>query len=287
MLQALVNGIVLGSLFAVLATGLTVVYGVMDVPNFAHAGVITLSAYVILTGGRDLGLPFWLAVLLGVVSAGLLSVATDLVAYQFVRDRPLAAPAVALGLLLILDNSALKIWGFRHQSLSAPYSGVTVHLFGTAISAVNLAVVAVAVVSLSALGIVLIRTNVGRAIRAVSQDREAAAILGLKLQRQYLSAFFISGLLAGLAALAYAPTYDVDPYMADAPILTAFVVVIIGGLGSVPGAIVGGLILGVVESFGAVYVSGSYQTAFGFLVLLVVLVLRPSGLFSITGRRVA
>ncbi len=287
MLQALTNGVVLGALFAVLAVGLTLVYGVMDVPNFAHAGVITVGAYLIFTMQQGLGLPLWVAALVGVLGAGLLSVATDLVAYRFVRDRPLAAPAVALGLLLILDNSALQIWGFQHKSMDVPYASTTVYLGFATISAVDLAVVVIAVVSLGALSVLLRRTGIGRAIRAVSQDREAAAVLGLRLQRQYVVAFFISGVLAGLAALAYAPTFDISPYMADGLILNAFVVVILGGLGSISGAMVGGLVLGIVESVGAVYVSASYQTAFGFLVLLLVLVLRPSGLFSTTGRRVA
>src|SRR4051812_38186908 len=113
MLQALANGVVLGSLFAVLAVGLTLVYGVMDVPNFAHAGVVTIAAYVMLMLQRDEGLSFWPAVAGGILAAGVISVLTDQLAYRFVRDRPVAAPAVALGLLLILDNSALQLWGFE------------------------------------------------------------------------------------------------------------------------------------------------------------------------------
>ncbi len=286
-LQALVNGVVLGSLFALLAVGLTLVFGVMDVPNFAQAGVITLSAYVMLWLNQSVGLPFWVAVLIGVLAAGLISVATERLAYRFVRDRPLAAPAVALGLLLVLDNSALELWGGDHVSLTPPYAGDILHLGSAVVPGVGVAVVLTGALALAALYLFLGKTRMGRAVRAVSQNREAAAMLGIRLERQYVLAFFVSGVLAGLAAFAYAPTYAVFPYMADAIILDAFVVVILGGLGNVWGAVVGGLLLGVVESFGAVYLSADYQGVFGFAVLLFVIIFRPSGLFATGSSRVA
>lgn len=286
-IQALVNGIILGSLFALLAVGLTLVFGVMDVPNFAQAGVITLSAYVMLWLQQNVGLPFWVAVGCGVLAAGILSVATERLAYRFVRHRPLAAPAVALGLLLVLDNSALEIWGGDHVSLTPPYAAAVIHIGPAIVPGVGLAVVCTAALALAILYLFLMRTRSGRAIRAVSQNSEAAAILGIRLERQYVLAFFISGILAGLAAFAYAPTYAVFPYMADAILLDAFVVVILGGLGNVWGAVLGGLLLGIVESFGAVYLSAAYQAVFGFGVLLLVIVFRPAGLFTTTAGRVA
>ncbi len=285
--QTLVNGIVLGSLFALLGTGLTLVFGVMDVPNFAQAGIITLASYVMLWLQQGVGLPFFLAVAAGVLFAGVLSALTERLAYRFVRTRPLAAPAVALGLLLVLDNTALAIWGGDHVSLSPPYEAALLRFGGIEVPAVSVALVLTAALSVLALQLFLHRTSVGRAIRAVSQNSEAAAILGIRSQTQYTTAFFVSGLLAGLAAFAYAPTYAVFPYMADAVLLNAFVVVILGGLGNVWGAVAGGLLLGVVETLGAVYVSAAYQTLFGFAVLLLMLVFRPTGLFSSGIRRVA
>ncbi len=285
--QAVLNGIVLGSLYALLGAGLTLVYGVMEVPNFAQAGVITLAAYVMLWLNQGVGLPFWVAVAGGVLAAGVLSVLTERLAYRYVRTRPLAAPVVALGLLLVLDNSALELWGGDHVSLSPPYAAGVVHIGSATVSAVGVAVVVTAALALLVLHLVLSRTSVGRAIRAVSQNSEAAAILGIDLERQYIVAFLISGLLAGVAAFAYAPTYAVFPYMADTIILDAFVVVILGGLGNVWGAVSGGLLVGVVESLGAVYGSAAYQAVFGFAVLLLVIVFRPSGLFTTRSRRVA
>ena len=285
--QAVLNGIVLGSLYALLGAGLTLVYGVMEVPNFAQAGIITLAAYTMLWLNQGVGLPFWVAVAGGVLAAGVLSVLTERLAYRYVRTRPLAAPVVALGLLLVLDNSALELWGGDHVSLSPPYAAGVVHIGSATVSAVGVAVVVTAALALLALHLVLSRTSIGRAIRAVSQNSEAAAILGIDLDRQYVVAFFISGILAGLAAFAYAPTYAVFPYMADNIILDAFVVVILGGLGNVWGAVSGGLLVGIVESLGAVYGSAAYQAVFGFAVLLLVIVFRPSGLFAARSRRVA
>lgn len=287
MLQSLANGLVLGSLFAILAVGLTLVYGVMEVPNFAHAGVVTVGAYAIYALNEEVGLSFWVSVLCAIVVAGTVSALTDVFAYRFVRTKPLAAPAVALGLLLILDSSMQQLFGERHKSITPPYAQSVVHLGDITLSGVNLAVIVAALVAIAALSLMLARTSIGRTIRAVSQDREAAAILGIPLQRQYTVAFFISGVLAGVAALAYAPTTAVGPYMTDQVILSAFVVVVLGGLGSVWGAIVGGIALGMVESLGVTYISASYQTAFGFGALLLVLVLRPSGLFTTTAGRKA
>lgn len=287
LLQALLNGIVLGSMLALLAVSLTIVFGVMDVPNFAQGGVITLSAYVMLSLHESLHSPFWVAVLGGVAAAGVISVLTERFAYRFVRHRPLAAPAVALGLLLVLDNSALQIWGGEHVSLTPPYAAGLLRIGPAVVPGVGVAVVATALASLILLHLLLSKTRVGRAIRAVSQNSEAAAIVGIRLERQYVMAFFISGVLAGLAAFAYAPTYAVFPYMADGILLNAFVVVILGGLGNVWGAVAAGLLLGVVESLGAVYVSASYQTVFGFAILLLVIVFRPSGLFTTSSGRVA
>lgn len=281
MTQVLVNGIYLGSLFTVIAVGLTLVYGVMEVPNFAHAGVIVLAAYTT-WAVQDAGGPFALAVMAGVLCGGVVSVATEFLAYRFVHDKPAAAPAIALGLLLILQNSALRVWGGEGKALNAPYDGWRLAVGGVTVPGVKIAVVIAAVVSLGVLALVL-----GRAIRAVAQDRGAAALLGIPIRRQYVLAFFIAGVLGGVAAVAYAPTYQVSPFMADSILLSAFVVVVLGGLGSITGAVLGGLALGLVESAGAAYVSTAYQSAFGFILLVAVLVLRPAGLRSVDARRVA
>lgn len=284
--QVLVNGVFLGCLFAVLAVGLTLVFGVMEVPNFAYAGVIALSAYATVEA-LEWGWPFALAAAFGVVIGGVLSVMTDLFAYRWVRDNPTAAPAVALGLLLILQNTALRLYGGEGKAMNTPYQSAVWTFGNVSLSGVKVALIVITVVSLGVLALVLAKTSLGRAIRAVAQDREAAAMLGIPVQHQYTLAFLIAGLLAGVGAIAYAPTFQVTPYMADEVMLSAFVVVVLGGLGSVWGAIVAGLLLGIVEGFGAYYINASYQSAFGFVVLVVILVVKPGGLLGTNARRIA
>ncbi len=284
--QVIANGIFLGSLFAVVAVGLTLIYGVMEVPNFAHSGIIALSAYATYSAGKH-GAPFVLAAAAGILTGGVLSVLTEQLAYRWVRDNPAAAPAVALGLLLILQNTALRIYGGEGKALDVPYSQSILQVGGVTLSGVKVALIVLAAVALIFLSLLLSRTSLGRAVRAVAPDREAAALMGIPMQRQYTLAFLVAGLLGGVAAVAYAPTFQVSPYMADEILLSAFVVVVLGGLGSVLGAVAGGLLLGIVESLGSAYVSASYQSAFGFVALVVILVARPAGLLSSAGRRVA
>ncbi|REE95627.1 branched-chain amino acid ABC transporter permease [Thermomonospora umbrina] len=286
MIQVLANGVFLGCLFAVVAVGLTLVYGVMEVPNFAHAGVIVLSAYATWSLSRA-GVPFVLAALAGIACGGAVSVLTEVLAYRWIIDKPAAAPAVALGLMLILQNTALRLYGGEGKSLDTPYDTVLLEFGGVSLSGVKAALIVMAGLSLVALHLILSRTSLGRAMRAVAQDREAAGMLGIPMRRQYTLAFLIAGLLGGIAAIAYAPTFQVTPYMADEVLLSAFVVVVLGGLGSVWGAVAGGLVLGVVEGLGSAYVSSAYQSAFGFLMLVIILVARPGGLRATNARRVA
>ncbi|WP_018653787.1 branched-chain amino acid ABC transporter permease [Actinomadura flavalba] len=286
MTQVLVDGIFLGCLFAVVAVGLTLVYGVMEVPNFAHAGIIVLAAYTTWSVSQA-GAPFVLAALAGIACGGAVSVLTEVLAYRWIIERPAAAPAVALGLLLILQNVALRLYGGAGRSLDTPYDTVLLRFGGVTLPGVKAALIVLAVASLGALHLLLTRTSLGRAMRAVAQDREAAGMLGIPMRRQYMLAFLIAGLLGGVAAIAYAPTFQISPYMADEVLLSAFVVVVLGGLGSVWGAVTGGLLLGIVQGFGAAYVSSAYQSAFGLLVLVLILVLRPDGLRSTNARRVA
>jgi branched-chain amino acid transport system permease protein len=285
MAQALINGVFLGSLFTLVALGLTLVYGIMGVPNFAQAGVMVLAAYAAWTL-QTAGAPFLIAACVAVVVAGLLSVLTEVVAYRWIRDKPAAAPAVALGLALILQNVALLIWGGEGKALNTPYDSWLLQVAGLSISGVKVVVVLVTVVATAILAVVLNTTSFGRSIRAVAQDRDAAGILGVAVKRQYTLAFFIAGLLSGLAAVVFAPTYQISPFMADDLLLSAFVVVVMGGLGSIPGAVLGGLGLGIIQSLGGAFISQPYQSAFGFILLVLILVVRPAGIRALSAQRV-
>jgi branched-chain amino acid transport system permease protein len=280
-----IDAVTLGSLYALLAVGLSLVYGVVGVPHFAQAGVIATAALLMVYLGSA-GLPFVVVWLLGMLAAGALAVVIERVVYTPILRRSRAAaagPAVALGILLALDSANLLVWGPQRRAIPVPYAGATVTLFGERISMVRIVVVGLAVVAIGALQLFLRRTRTGRSIVGVSQDQVAARLMGVSVRRTSIVAFFVSGLLAGAAALAYGTLTPAYPYMADTVILSAFVVIIIGGLGSVPGAIVGGFLVGIVEVAGTALISGAYAPVYAFVVLLVVLVMKPNGLF---GRKV-
>lgn len=283
MLRLLTDVVTLGSLYCLLAVGLSLVYGVIGIPHFAHAGVIATTALVVVYLQASLGLPFVAVVLLALLVGGVVAVLIERIAYSPIvkRNRGEAAgPAVALGVMLILGSGNLVIWGGQRHIVSAPYSGSNVSVFGTEVSAIRVALVVWAVVAIVALQLFLKRTRVGRSIVAVSDDEGAARLMGVNVRMTYVAAFFISGVLAGAAAMAFGSMAPAYPYMADTVILSAFVVVIVGGMGSIWGAIAGGMLVAAAEVIGTEYFSSSYTPVYAFVVLLVVLSIKPSGLFG-------
>jgi branched-chain amino acid transport system permease protein len=280
-----IDAVTLGSLYALLAVGLSLAYGVVGVPHFAQAGVLATAALLMVFLGSA-GLPFVAVCLLGMLAAGELAVVIERVVYTPILRRSRAAaagPALALGVLMVLDSANLLVWGPQRRAIPTPYSGATVTRFGDRVSLLRVVVVVLAVAAIGGLQVFLRRTRTGRSIVGVSQDQVAARLMGVSVRRTAIVAFFVSGLLAGAAALAYGTLTPAYPYMADTVILSAFVVIIIGGLGSVPGAIVGGFLVGIVEVAGTTLISGAYAPVYAFAVLLAVLVVKPNGLF---GRKV-
>jgi branched-chain amino acid transport system permease protein len=282
-IQLLIDAATLGSLYCLLAIGLSLVYGVIGIPHFAHAGVIATVALLAVFMQTKLGLPFAVTAIVVLIAGGVLAVGIERLAYAPIMRRnkgPAAGPAVALGVLLVLGSANLMIWGGQRQIVSTPYSADSVTIFGDSVSGVRIAMIVWAVVTIAALQVFLKRTRTGRSIVAVSQDGDAARLMGVQVRLTYMSAFFISGLLAGVAALAYGGMAPAYPYMADTVILNAFVVVIIGGMGSIYGAIVAALLVAFAQVLGTEFISGDYTPIYAFVVLLIVLSIKPSGLFG-------
>lgn len=283
MIQVLIDAATLGSLYSLLAIGLSLVYGVIGIPHFAHAGVIATVALLAVYLQTRLELPFAVVAVVVLVAGGLLAVAVERLAYAPIMRRnkgAAAGPAVALGVLMVLGSANLMIWGGQRQILSTPYSGANLSIVGNNVSGIRIAVIIWAIVATIALQAFLKRTRTGRSIVAVSQDGDAARLMGVDVRKTYMSAFFISGLLAGAAALAYGGLAPAYPYMADTVILNAFVVVIIGGLGSIHGAIIGGFVIAIAQVLGTEFISSDYTPIYAFVVLLIVLSVKPSGLFG-------
>ena len=295
--QQLVNGITLGSLYALLAIGYSIVYGVIGLLNFAQGEVYMVGAFIGfgvlsgLGGPSALAVPVALALVLmfaaAALGSGMLGVLIERVAFRPLRDSSRMAPLItALGISIFLQNSVLLLLGpdIRNYE-SSSYIPVTsgIHVGFLRISLVRILVIVTAFVLMVLLTLFVKRTHLGRAMRSVSYDREAAAMMGVDIDRTIMSAFFIGSLLAGIAGvmagLVFSRVFQLMGFVAG---LKAFTGAVIGGIGSIPGAMMGGMLVGLAESFTSAYISSTFQNVIVFGVLVLVMLIRPRGLF---GRR--
>jgi branched-chain amino acid transport system permease protein len=278
--QSLVSGVLTGALYAMIGIGLTVVFGVMRIINLAHGEMVMLGMF-----GAFWGLKLWkldpfVSILLWAPVMFLLGMLVyRLLLRKIMPGGELNTLLYTAGLSLLIANLALFTWTGDYRTISLSY-GRTVRPFGIAI-AIPLAVAfALAILVTVALWLFLSRTDMGRAIRATSQNSEAAILMGIDVERVAMVTFGLGTALAGVAGVLLAPSLYLYPTVGELLIVKCFVIVVLGGLGSVPGAVAGGILLGVVESLGAVYVSATYKDGIGFVLFLGVLLYRPSGLFG-------
>jgi branched-chain amino acid transport system permease protein len=281
-IEQMVNGVVLGSMYALVASGLTLIWGTMKMLNFAHGELYMIGGYVIYFSLLIFGIhPFWGVVLaMGVAfAAGILMERSIL---HPLLDKPgwHVSPIVAtLGISIFLQNFALKVWGERFKNVPYFVEG-TLDLSGFRIAYQRILILLVAATVMVGFWIYVKRSRFGMALRATAQDREAATLLGINFHRIYLLTFGISSALAALAATMLAPLFLVNPWMGIPPLLKAFIVVVLGGLGSFGGAILGGFLLGSVESLAIVFLSSEWKDVAAFLVLIGFLVFKPAGFFG-------
>jgi branched-chain amino acid transport system permease protein len=278
--QSLVSGVLTGALYAMIGIGLTVVFGVMRIINLAHGEMVMLGMFGAFWGQKLWKLDPFVSLLVWtplMFVAGVLLY--RLLLRKIIPGGELNTLLYTAGLSLLVANLALLAWTGDYRTISLSY-GVTVRPFGIAI-AVPLAIAFVLAILITVtLGLFLSRTNLGRAIRATSQNPEASVLMGIDVERVAMVTFGLGTALAGAAGVLLAPSLYLYPTVGELLIVKCFVIVVLGGLGSVPGAIAGGILLGVVESLGAVYVSGAYKDGIGFVLFLAVLLYRPSGLFG-------
>lgn len=282
--QQLVNGLVLGSAYALFALGLTLVFGIQRVLNLAHGAVFMWGALVGLLLVQ-LGIPFFPALLLAGVAVGLLNVVVDFVAFRPLRRRgggEFGALVSSLGASLILVNVSQRVTGA--QTLRFPAEAFPSEAFvlaGIRLSLVQVTVVAVVLLLLVALVAYLYRTSLGRQVRAVAVSERTAQLLGVSAEKVYVQTFFISGALAGITGVLLGISFNsVHSFMGDDLLLRAFVVIVLGGLGSIPGAVVAGLLMGLAQTFLVAYTSSELSDVAIFTALIAFLLYRPQGLFA-------
>jgi len=278
-LQQLVNGIALGSVYALVALGLTLVYGVLKVPNFAHGSLYMVGAYVVYVMLTSVQAPYVVAIAAAVVAIGVLGALMEIAVFQHLEGKTgVHMMIAALGVLFFLEGTADVIWGPDFRPVPTPLDGV-VTAFGINITEQRILVIVAAVLTMAALYYLLKRTLIGMSIEALAQDREGALLVGIDTRRVAILTFAISGVLAAVAGSLIAPLVLVFPLMGAVVILKAFVIVILGGMGSVPGAIIGGFLLALAETMAGTYVAFAFSELIAFALLVAVLAFRPTGLF--------
>jgi branched-chain amino acid transport system permease protein len=284
LLQQAANGIVAGMGYALVALGLTLLFGVMDVINFAHGEFYTLCAYLLFTAGQVLGVGYLLA---AVVAIGATLVAGGVVERLAVRPvlarEPLNVMLVTFGVGLLLMNLLQAVYTPTPRPVDTPFQSIV--RFGPVfLTTQKLLVVAVGVLAFVGLHLLIMRTTLGRMIRATAQQSTAAALVGIRVHRIHNIVFALSAGLAGLAGVLLGPTTNIYPTMGQLVVIKGFVVVILGGMGSIYGAAAGGLLLGLAEALAASVMPGEWTGVIGFSILIFTLLFRPQGLLTAGGR---
>ena len=283
-IQNLVNGITLGSVFALIALGYSMVYGVLFFVNFAHADVMMFGAYfsLILLGSN---LPLPIAILCSVTMCAIMGVLIEFLAYRALRGSTrLAAMTSAMGVSIILQVLAQLIWGSGTKSIRShlDFSVTQLNLpGGITISNLQIITLAVAIVMMLGLTLYLRRTRSGKALRSTALDNEAARLMGINTNHVISMTFAIGSGLAAIGGFLVAAPYDaIYPTMSQSVGNKAFAAAILGGIGNIPGAMVGGILIGIAESLGATYISSQYRDAVAFIVLILVLLIKPTGIMA-------
>ena len=281
-LTQVLNGLQLGSIYALVALGYTMVYGIILLLNFAHGDIIMFGSYVAWIALVQLGLNPAIAVLLAIFGCVLLGVLIDKVAYAPLREAPrLSILITAIGVSYLLENGVQLLLGADAKVVPSIIDLGTVQVFGSTLSGSALLTVAVTIVATVVLTLLVQKTRLGKAMRAVSEDMGAARLMGVNVNSTISFTFAVGSALAGIAAILYSMAYQqVSPTMGVMLGTKAFVAAVLGGIGSIPGAVIGGLIVGFSEVFVAAFGLSVWQDAVVFLLLILVLVVKPTGLLG-------
>jgi branched-chain amino acid transport system permease protein len=291
--NALLWGIATGCIYILLATGLNIIFGVMKLVNFAHGQLLMLGAYVALGASavfglnellRASGLNVYLSIIVAVVIVAIVGVCLERLTFRKVRGADkLNEIFISLGLIFVFENAVILWRGFGLQQISSPFQGYTLSIGDTSISYDWLFAVLVVIIILIGLLFLMKKTKIGLAIRATSQKSETAMLMGINVEKIYVFTFALGAALAGVAGALYGMLFSFDPSIGTFPTIKAFAIIILGGFGSIPGAVIGGLIYGIAENVAVFFLGGIWRDAIAFAVLIIVLILRPSGLFGEKG----
>ncbi len=278
LLQQVFNGLVTGSIYTLIALGLTTIFGILGIAHFAHGSVAMFGGYLTYFLMTSVGLSLIPAMVLAMVAGAALGVVIERLAYYPVRMAPpINAFIIALGLTLVIEKANLLMFGVDQVIIATPYSRVF-EIGGVTFPELRVYVLAIAAILVLAMTWMVQRTWMGMAIRAVAQNRATAVLMGVDVNRVSMFVFALSSALGVAAGVLVGALYAVAPGVSGGLVIKGFAVLILGGLGSIPGAIIGGIVLGVTESFSSAFVSSGYKDVISFLLMIAVLLVRPEGL---------
>lgn len=282
LIEQFINGLNLGSIYALMALGYTMVYGIAKMLNFAHGDIIMVGAYAISVAATNLGLSPMMSVLVSMGTCTVLGVVTEKVAYKPLRQAsPLTVLITAIGVSYLLQSLALLIFGSKSQKVESVINVAPVKLGGITLTGESVVTLTVTFIIMISLVLFINKTKIGKAMSAVSEDRGAAELMGINVNNTISLTFAIGSFLAAVAGTLFVSSYGfVDPYTGALPGIKAFVAAVLGGIGSIPGAMLGGIILGIIESLSKAYISTQLSDAVVFGVLIVVLLVKPAGLLG-------
>ncbi len=280
-LEQIVNGITQGGIYALIALGFTIIFGTLRLVTFAHGEVFMAGAFIGYTVMKYLHGPLWMGMVAALLGSGLFGIVIERVGFHFLRRAPhQSSLLITIGFSILLINLAQLIWGPETQSISGLKYG-DFQVFGIYISYTQVIVLAVTFILLAMIRLLIYKTKVGRTIRATAQDFEAAYAMGVNIDLVFMLTFALGSLLGGIAGILVGFYYNAFyPTMGTLPGLKAFSACILGGLTSLGGAVAAGFILGIIENLSVAYISSSYRDVFSFGILILVLIIRPKGLFG-------
>jgi len=281
-LQQLINGLALGSVYALLALGYTMVYGIIQLINFAHGEIYMIGAFAGFYSATTLGLTLIPTLLIAMIASGLAGIIIEKIAYKPLRNSPrITLLITAIGVSLFLQNGMRILVGSNPKPFPDLINAGSINIGAIQIEWKTILMIAVSAALVLILQFIVYKTKVGKAMRASSQDMEAASLMGINVNNTISLTFAIGSALAGIAGVLVAISYpSITPYMGVMPGLKSFVAAVLGGIGSIPGALLGGVAIGLVETFSKAYISTNFSDAIVFGVLIIILLIKPSGLLG-------
>lgn len=282
----LFNGLQLGSIYALIALGYTMVYGVAKLINFAHGDIIMVGAYtiffVVQTSLFRSGLPFYLSIIPAIIACTLLGVVIERIAYKHLRNSSsISILITAIGVSLFLENLFVKVFTANARPVPSLFNQASLNIFGIRLSFQTIFTIVLTIILTIILQIFISKTKYGKMMLAVSEDYKASSLVGINVDNTMTMTFAIGSALAGVASLLYVSSYpQITPFIGSMLGIKAFTAAVVGGIGSIPGAVIGGFILGMIEVMTRAYLSSSYADAIVFLVLILVLIVKPTGILG-------